>query len=71
MPLRWKSNNGIVADREIFTGRIRGGELEMVPDPKTGAFVPVYLDAGQSAPPANTAPVVGDITAEITVEAPQ
>ena len=55
--IRWKSNNQRVADREIFTGRIRGGQLEIVPDPKTGEFVPVYLDAGQSAPPVNTAPV--------------
>jgi len=51
--LRWNSNNGLVADREIFTGRVRAGNLEMVPDPKTGVFVGVHLEpvARTNTPP--------------------
>ena len=61
--IRWKSNNQRVADREIFTGRIRGGQLEIVPDPKTGDFVPVYLDA----PPVNTPPEYSDTSMNFEV----
>lgn len=42
--LKWDSNNGPVADRELFHGRVRGGVLEICTDERTGRFVGVHLD---------------------------
>ncbi|TXH42818.1 MAG: hypothetical protein E6Q97_35170, partial [Desulfurellales bacterium] len=42
--LKWDSNNGQVADRELAIARVRGGALEICTDEKTGRFVGVHLE---------------------------
>lgn len=49
--LVWDSNNQRVADREIFTGRVRDGRLEIVTDHKSGSFVGVHLKSTGNTPP--------------------
>lgn len=49
----WGSNNQRVADREFGIYRIREGQLQLMPDLKTGNFVEVYLKATE---PVNTPP---------------
>lgn len=64
--LLWKSNNQRVADREVATCRVRNGQLEIVPDPKTGVYVPVYLksDAQTNVPPASVSHTVTIVSGE-------
>ena len=54
--LRWSSNHQQVADRELFVGRVRGGELEMANDTKAGTFVGVYVEPDASDPPVDPLP---------------
>lgn len=59
--LRWKSNNQRVAARAFTIMRITdqaggGQKIEVVPDPKTGAFVEVYL---ATSPSPSQPPVPG------------
>lgn len=51
----WASNNQRVADREFGIYRIRDGQLELMPDLKSGNFVGVYL---KSTAPTNTPPTI-------------
>lgn len=44
MTLRWTSNKAAVADREYTICRVKGGQIELMPDPRDGRFVGVYLD---------------------------
>lgn len=43
--LRWSSNKAEVADRAYTICRVVNGQIEIMPDPKTGRFVGVYIDA--------------------------
>lgn len=63
MTLRWKSNNAAVADRAFTIARVVGGEIELMPDPKTGAFVEVYIDnhAVPAVPPEISEPIVFEV----------
>lgn len=65
--LLWESNNQRVADREVATCRVRNGQLEIVPDSKTGVYVPVYL---KSDVQANTPPTSVNHTVTIVSETP-
>ena len=42
--LKWSSNNAEVADRAFTICRVVKGQIEIMPDPKTGRFVGVYID---------------------------
>ena len=69
MMLKWSSNKAEVADRAYTICRVVKGQIEIMPDPKTGRFVSVYIDAdlpAQEAP--NTAPTISDGAATIIVE---
>lgn len=69
MMLKWSSNKAEVADRAYTICRVVNGQIEIMPDPKTGRFVGVYIDA---KPPSqenpNTAPTISDGAAAIIVE---
>ena len=43
--LKWSSNKAEVADRAYTICRVVNGQIEIMPDPKTGRFVGVYIDA--------------------------
>lgn len=45
MTLKWSSNKADVADRAYTICRVVNGQIEIMPDPKAGRFVPVYIDA--------------------------
>ncbi len=69
MALKWLSNKAVVADRAFTICRVVNGQIEIMPDPKAGNFVGVFIDAD---PPSqeviNTAPTISDGAATLTVE---
>lgn len=68
--LKWSSNKAEVADRAYTICRVVNGQIEIMPDPKTGRFVGVYIDTkSPSQEDPNTAPTISNGAAIVTVEA--
>lgn len=63
MTLKWTSNKADVADRAFTIARVINGQIELMPDPKTGNFVGVFIDnhAVPAAPPEISEPIVFEV----------
>ena len=67
--LRWSSNKAEVADRAFTICRVINGQIEIMPDPKTGHFVVVYIDAKDAPEPPKEEPKVDLSPLDYEIEA--